>query len=341
VEVTNPEGLSFSDYVQKHIMDPLGMTSSQYPPVQDAVHVRPEIFERMSTGYAKWGHVDVPTVTMYFADYPAGTVVTIPRDHIKLLLAYMNDGAYNDYQLLQPETVKLMLEPHREDAFGGAELTEIQLGLVWLLYRHGRYDASFSHGGAHMFGWNNDFRAYPGLDVAVAVFTNHWGMGTVDRENLFIFDFIRTWIMNEEPFVEPTAPSADWAWKTSYVIGLLMTDSLKGMLGIPEPLTPDMIEAMAAGALLRDEHFNASAGWDADAFRTGVEDILSVDWTAYGVREFLRSDELEVTKEELATILVELGGKPQAPLMPLVSEFLMEDTAQKESSEILLEEAPE
>jgi CubicO group peptidase (beta-lactamase class C family) len=91
VEVTNPEGLSFSDYVQQHIMNPLGMSSSQFPPVQDAEHVRPDIFERFPTGYTRWGAVDIPTPAIYFADYPAGTVVTTPEDHIKLWSLHVID----------------------------------------------------------------------------------------------------------------------------------------------------------------------------------------------------------------------------------------------------------
>lgn len=68
VEVTNPERLTFSQYVQKHIIDPLGMTSTQYPPVQDAEHVRPEIYSAMSKGYARFGPVHLPTPAIYFAD---------------------------------------------------------------------------------------------------------------------------------------------------------------------------------------------------------------------------------------------------------------------------------
>ena len=61
-------------------IDPLGMTSTQYPPVQDAAHIRPEIFARMSTGYALFGNVRIPTPAIYFADHPAGTVVTTPGE---------------------------------------------------------------------------------------------------------------------------------------------------------------------------------------------------------------------------------------------------------------------
>ena len=42
VETANPEKLSFADYVQKHVMDPLGMELSQYPPAQHKDYVRPD-----------------------------------------------------------------------------------------------------------------------------------------------------------------------------------------------------------------------------------------------------------------------------------------------------------
>src|SRR5207253_5916105 len=61
VEITNPEHLSFSDYVQKHIIDPLGMRSTQFPSAQDSAHIRPEIWKQLSTGYATIGAIRIPT----------------------------------------------------------------------------------------------------------------------------------------------------------------------------------------------------------------------------------------------------------------------------------------
>jgi len=319
VEITNPEDLSFSDYVQKYIMNPLGMSSTQYPPVQDAEHVRPDIFERLSTGYARWGAVDIPTPAMYFADYPAGTVVTIPGDHIKLLLAYLNKGTYNDYQLLKPETVKLMLTP-QIDAFGG----RIKLGLMWLLTNVDELDFNFSHGGAHMYGWNNDFKAYPKLDFAVAVFTNHWSLPVVDRENVLIADFIASWLKNEQKFSGTGESSSSWAWKTSYVIGLLFTEQIKGMLGVKSPLTEDMIEAMVEGAKFRPDDYNSISGLDPDGFRTGAKDMLDTEMTVKGINEFFRSDKIRVTKEELKKIYHELGGTSGSPYFFILEQYLKE-----------------
>jgi hypothetical protein len=127
-------------------MDPLGMRSSQYPPVQDSAHVRPDLVARFSRGYATLGAMQIPTPAIYFADFPAGTVVTVPGDHIRLLLAYMNEGRYNGYQLLKPETVLLMLTPQTRRAEG------VDIGLVWNLRRVGETNFDFSHSGAHMYG---------------------------------------------------------------------------------------------------------------------------------------------------------------------------------------------
>ena len=311
VEITNPEGVSFSEYVQKNIMDPLGMTSSQYPPVQDIEHVRKDIYDRFSSGYAQFGAVDIPTPAIYFADYPAGTVVTIPRDHIKLLLAYLNEGTYNGYQLLKPETVKLMLTPQIEGALG-----DINLGLTWMLENIGKLDFNFNHGGAHMFGWTNNFRAYPKQGLAIAIFTNHWPMQQNRyKEHKVIFDFISTWLKYEEPNLDRAPSSPDWAWKTSYVIGLITVDQLKGALGIEDPLSEEMINAMAEGAMLRSSSANSSSGWDPEGFRAGVADLMLVTMTIPNIQAFVKSDKCRVTPEELSKIYKELGGEQTSALL--------------------------
>jgi hypothetical protein len=311
VEITNPEGLSFSEYVQKHIMDPLGMTSSQYPAVQDAQHVRKDIFDRFSSGYAQFGAVDIPTPAIYFADYPAGTVVTIPRDHIKLLLAYMNDGTYNGYQLLKPETVKLMLTPQIEGAPG-----DVNLGLTWMLENIGKLNFNFSHGGAHMYGWTNNFRAYPKQDLAIAIFTNHWPMGQNRyKEHKVIFDFISTWLKYEEPDMVRDTSDPSWAWKTSYVMGLLTVEQIKGSLGIEDELTAEVIDAMSDGAMLRAGSPNSSSGWDPEGFRAGIDDLLKISMTIPDIQSFLKSDKCRVNPDELKKIYKELGGEQASVLL--------------------------
>jgi len=303
VQVANPDHLDFSEYVQRHIMDPLGMRSSQYPPVQNATHVRPDIMARMSRGYATLGPVQLPTPTIYFADYPAGTVVTIPSDHIRLLLAYLGEGRYNGHQLLKPETVRLMLTARAKRAEG------VDIGLVWNLRNVGQPDFDFSHGGAHMYGWTNDFRAYPELELAVATFSNHWPiLHPRYHEHDLIARFIVAWLGRAKAGGGAAPRAASWAWKTSYVVGLTMGEQLKPALGTEGTVTPGMIDSMAAGARPRDGDRPRPELWDDDAFRTGVTDLLGVRPQTYAaIRAFLASDRLRILPQELEVINRELG----------------------------------
>lgn len=327
VEATNPEKLSFSDYVQKHIIDPLGMTGTRYPAVQDSAHLGAEIWGRMSTGYTSLGQVQVPTPTIYFADFPAGSLVSTPGQHIKLILAYLGGGTYNGYRLLQPKTVATMLTP-QTDAFPGTKL-----GLAWMLADvTGTADtsgglanfkgtsASFSHGGAHMYGWYNDFRAWPGLDVAVAVATNHWRLpnDAINRENVLIEDFIAGWIRADSHRPGPDRSLDRWSWKTSYVAGLLYADQLTGQLGNPDPITPAMIDAMVAGARVGTASPGSDDGWDAAAFRAGIEDMIKVGQKPDSIRAWIATGRFRVTAAELDRIGKELGSR----VVPLLAGAL-------------------
>ena len=316
VEITNPDKLTFSEYVQRHIIDPLGMASTQFPPVQDSAHIRPDIWARMSRGYAGLGPLRVPTPAIYFEDHPAGTVVTKPSDHVRLLLAMQNGRRYNNYQLLRPETVKMMLTPYQETG-QDAEFPPSGVGLVWNLTNWGKPNRSFSHGGAHMWGWTNWFVGYPELDVAIAVFMNQWSLpddGAVARyrEARLIIDMVRSWIERERAGTLKIAARRPWGWKVSYVAGLMMVEYANAVLGIKEPISPATIEMMVQGAAPRLERGGQSL-WDPEAFRAGIRDLASAELTPTGVAAFFKSDRLQVQREELPLIYLELGGRGSLP----------------------------
>lgn len=311
VQVTNPEKLTFSDYVQRHIIDPLGMTSTQFPPVQDSAHIRPAIWANMSRGYAGLGPTRVPTPAIYFEDHPAGTVVTKPSDHIRILLALQHEGRYHGYQLLKPQSVLAMLTPYPDT--GVVEVPSARVGLVWELNDWDKPYRSFGHAGAHMWGWTNYYVAYPGLDLAVAVFMNQWSLPNDDqgaryKEARLIIDIIRTWIERDLTGQTRTTPSRSWAWKVSYVAGLMFVESLNGALGIAERLSEAAIDDMVRGAAPRTDRYSRIM-WDPAGFRTGIADMSAIELTPAGIAAFLASDRLKVLPEELPLIFLELGGK--------------------------------
>lgn len=304
VQLTNPERLSFSDYMQRHIIDPLGMKSTEFPEVQDAGHIKKEIFNRMSKGYASFGGVFIPTPTMYVGDYPAGTIVGTPGDLLHFALALANHGNYNGYQLLKPETVQQMLSPQQKLA------PNVEGGLVFRLRDFGQPEFNFGHSGAHMFGWTNDFRAYPDQDFAVAVATNQWNMG-VDLLSVApaIEDFISAWLKYEKAGAHKTVREPHtWAWKASYVMGMVMVERIRGGLGINRPITPEMVEAMSSDPKVGAMSSRAKENWDPAGFRAGVEDMLKVEMKPTAIKSFVESDRLRINPEELLPISQELGA---------------------------------
>jgi hypothetical protein len=87
------------------------------------------------------------------------------------------------------------------------------------------------------------------------------------------------------------------------------------VLGIEDPLTPEMIEAMAKGAILRSSSHNSSSGWDPVGFRAGVDDMMQVTMTIPDIQAFITSDKCRVTPEELRQIYKELGGEQMTALL--------------------------
>lgn len=301
VEIANPDGLSFADYVQKHVMDPLGMTSSQYPPAQHVDYVRPDIWKNMSTGYARMGSAWIPTVPLYFSHYPAGGVLAKPSDHLRLLMAMLAGGTHNGYQVLKPETVEEMLTPQFEHEHSPM----FNQGLVWALRDHGKPNFAFSHAGGHMFGWRTDGFGWPGLDVSVMVASNQWSLPDDVQDIAMIPTFVEKWMMQPPPEIDPSPVSDEWAWKVSYVRGVLYAASFKMFVGVPGDMPVDAVEAaIAATRVIPGERTD----WNHEAFQAGFDAITRAGFGYVNVTGFWDSDASKVTSAEAVRIMKELGG---------------------------------
>jgi len=301
VETVNPEGLSFADYVQKHVMDPLGMESSQYPPAQHRDYVRPEIWEQMSTGYARMGSALIPTIPLYFSHYPAGGVLAKPADHLRLLMAMLAGGRYNDYQVLEAETVEQMLTPQHDELGPG-----LDLGLVWLLRDHGQPTMSFSHAGGHMFGWRTDGWGWPNLDLSVMVASNQWSLPDSAPDISLIPPFIENWMLQAGQDFEVSPPSEEWTWKVSYVRGVVYAAMFRMYVGVPSEMPQDALDHALRSTRMLD---GARQDWNEEAFRQGVADIRRAGFGYAAVTGFWASDLCRVTEEEARQIMRELGAR--------------------------------
>lgn len=99
--VAEISGMDFSDYCEKNIFNPLGMSNTAWHLADisqtivqpyDYVNGRNEMVEHYT-----------------FTDYPNGGLRSTANDMFRLLTAFVENGKSNDYQLLKPNTVQQML----------------------------------------------------------------------------------------------------------------------------------------------------------------------------------------------------------------------------------------
>jgi len=277
VQHANPDGVSFSEWVRRRIFEPLGMTSTCFPPAQTPEHVPAHIDERRSVGYATVGGLRLRLPPLHAADYPAGSALTTPSDHARFLLAIAGGGR----GVLSGDAVDEMLTPQDPIGLAGANT-----GLVWNVFEHGTDDAYFGHGGEWMWGWHNVARTYRHHRVCVVVNVNQFDLGdqgSSDRPShlagRLIIDVVNAWVRGEDP-----RPRRDEAGARSHLVGLMVADRLGGRLGIGTPLTDEQVADIAAAV-----HPGPGVPWDPHAFVAAVREVGAVEGGLPAVADVWRS----------------------------------------------------
>ncbi|TLM71590.1 beta-lactamase family protein [Pseudarthrobacter sp. NamB4] len=104
--VQTVSGQPFGDYMRQEVFEPLGMTNSH--PTRTAARV-----DGAAAGHSRWfgsfwqqTEVPAPTTGM-----PSSTMYAAANDLGQELIMLLNEGQYRDRRLLQPESVRTMLEP--------------------------------------------------------------------------------------------------------------------------------------------------------------------------------------------------------------------------------------
>src|SRR5579871_2552993 len=99
--VQRVSGEPFEDYVDRHILQPLGMTHTTFrQPLSAALE------PLMSKGYQVASKPAKPFEIVQA--WPAGSVSTTAADMARFMIAHLQDGRYENVQILQPETARLM-----------------------------------------------------------------------------------------------------------------------------------------------------------------------------------------------------------------------------------------
>ena len=147
--IENVSGLSFNDYVQQNIFDPLGMTYTSF-----AEPLPPELLDHMATSYTVEAGAYVEKPFEIIANFgPAGSQSATSPDMVRFAQAILNGGVLDGIRILKAETVAQMLTPN----FAQDERTTPML--------LGFYDTDYN--GHRVVGHGGDtkyFHSYLGID---------------------------------------------------------------------------------------------------------------------------------------------------------------------------------
>jgi len=165
-----------------------------------------------------------------------------------------------------------------------------------------------------MYGWTNTGAGFPRYDLGVVITANRWPMqsyGQTRAESLIV-DFIADWLGRADGATRGPEPARAWAWKRSYVIGLIMGHSYHGALQARHRLTNAQLAAMAEGAVVRSGG-GTRGRWHPDGFRVGYDDVAPIAADPAAVKAFLASTSLKVNPAELDLLFADVGGRGGLP----------------------------
>ena len=165
---------NFSDYSNQNTLEPLCMSNSAWFLADLDTNQVAHPHEPQGSGYEVIPHYG-------FADYPNGLLRANVIDLANFMIAYLQNGQFNDEQILEAETVDVMLTQHIPDI-------DSRQGYGW--YR----ELLFPIGGGSVFwvwghnggeqGVSTDLYIDPENNIGIAILNNG------DHTNLFIADVL-------------------------------------------------------------------------------------------------------------------------------------------------------
>ncbi|WP_058835797.1 serine hydrolase domain-containing protein [Luteimonas abyssi] len=155
--VERVSGESFDDYIDRHILEPLGMAHSSF-----RQPLPPALLDGMSKGYAKASDGEAKPYE-FISLAPAGSLAATGADMARFMIAHLADGAYGNGRILREETAQAM---HSTAQPSIGPLNRMMLGFYETTYNGHR---AISHGGDTQW-FHSDLQLF--LDDGIGVFVS-------------------------------------------------------------------------------------------------------------------------------------------------------------------------
>ncbi len=196
--VQRVSGQDYYDYVDEHIIKPLGMTHSTFrQPLPDT------LAPLMSKGYEAGSQPAKPFEFVEAA--PAGSSSVSAMDMTHFMMAHLQDGRYEGAQILKPETARLM---HSRQFENHPEMNAMCLGF-YEETRNGH--RIIGHGGDTQY-FHSDLHLIPDTQVGFFISYNSAGKGEVSAREAVWHAFLDRYYpvpLPQEPPVATAAQDAD------------------------------------------------------------------------------------------------------------------------------------
>jgi len=155
--VERVSGQSFDDYIDSHILKPLGMNHSSFRQPLPAA-----LLAGMSKGYSKASDGEAKDYE-FISLAPAGSLAATGTDMARFMIAHLQDGAYGDARILDEATARQM---HSTGQASVGPLNRMMLGFYETTVNGHR---AISHGGDTQW-FHSDLQLF--LDDGIGVFVS-------------------------------------------------------------------------------------------------------------------------------------------------------------------------
>jgi len=174
----NVSGMPWETYVERHLFEPLGMTSSTFREPwtrQDPAPMSQRLLDDVSKGYVRRAGGYEPGTFAFIGQVgPAGAMSTTATDMARWMLAHLDDGRLPDRlggaRILEPETARRM---HRQHFTLHPRMPGMAHGFI---ESHVHGYRAIGHGGGTIH-FLSDMQLIDELDLGVFISTNTTGGG--------------------------------------------------------------------------------------------------------------------------------------------------------------------
>ena len=166
-------GQPFHQYCQDHIFDPLDMNNSSYL-------LKDLDLTRVAMPYQHVLNIHIPCGHHCYIGYPCGSVHTSVKELAHFIIAHMNAGTYNKYQLLNASTVSQM---HT------IQYPNEQYGLGWFIKNNSKIGYQYGHTGGDK-GITTNVVIQEKENTAIIYFTNGRPRGPIQTAAWILFQHV-------------------------------------------------------------------------------------------------------------------------------------------------------